>query len=91
MRTAGDYSSRKSVVEALKAFYRLWLKVAHAIGRVNTAILLSLFYFLFLGAAKLVTVLAHKDLLDQKWRDRPTYWRKRQDFRTVREEFLKPY
>ena len=75
----------------LKRLYQGWLKFAHLIGRVNTVILLTLFYFLFLGAAKLVTVFLRKDLLDECLGDRASYWRKREAGAIPPENFLKPY
>ena len=83
------------MIESLKAFfrpvYRVWMKFAHFIGKINTAILLTLFYFLFLSIAKLVTVLGRKDLLDERPGDRASYWRKRENFKVDKEAFLKPY
>lgn len=81
----------KSLARFLKLFYELWMKLAHAIGRVNTAILLTLFYFIFIGFAKLVTLLARKDLLDIRLGDRPSYWKNREKFVVNRNAFLKPY
>ena len=74
-----------------KALYRVWMKFAHFIGRINTAILLTLFYFLFLGAAKLITRIYGADLLDSRWQDRPSYWRSRKGFKADKAAFLKPY
>ena len=74
-----------------KALYRGWMKFAHFIGKINTAILLTLFYFLFLGFAKLITIISRADLLDSRWRDRPSYWKKRENFLCTKETFLKPY
>lgn len=75
----------------LKRLYQGWLKFAHFIGKINTTILLTIFYFIFLGPAKLITLFLGKDLLDSKWKDRPTYWRKREDFKNDKGAFLKPY
>ena len=75
----------------IKRLYRAWLRVAHALGTVNAAILLTIFYFSFLGIAKLVTVITKKDLLDSSWRDRESYWKKRTDFPPDPALFLKPY
>lgn len=79
------------MAEFFKTLYRGWMKVAHGIGRVNTAILLTLFYFVFLGVAKIVTVLLGKDLLDSAWKDRSSYWRARSDFKIDWDRFLRPY
>ncbi len=74
-----------------KSLWEGWKKTAHFIGRVNTAILLTLFYFLFLGITKGFMVLSGKDLLDEKWKDRTSYWRRREGFKVDREAFRKPY
>lgn len=85
------YSVGEWLLTWLKRLYQGWLKFAHLIGRVNTAILLTIFYFLFLGITKLVTILLRKDLLDERLRDRGSYWRKREGGFIPPENFLKPY
>ena len=81
----------RSLVRPLKPVWRAWQRIAHIIGRVNTTILLSIFYFVILGIAKFVTVLGRKDLLDERWKDRTSYWRKRERLQVRGEDFLKPY
>lgn len=75
----------------LKKIYRGWLKVAHAIGTFNAAILLTIFYFGFLGIAKLATLITKKDLLDSRWRDRESYWKRRVSGPLKPTDLLKPY
>ena len=75
----------------LKALYRGWMKFAHLIGKVNTAILLTIFYYTIMGLARLVTLLGRRDLLDQRLGDRPSYWKTRTNFKASPEAFLKPY
>lgn len=75
----------------LKWLYRGWMKFAHILGKINTTILLTIFYFVFLALAKLAVWVGRKDLLDESWKDRESYWKKRVDFRTDRESYLKPY
>jgi len=77
--------------ELLKQLYRTWMAFAHILGRINTTILLTVFYFSFLGVAKIIMVLSRKDLLDSKWKDRSNYWKRRQNFKIDRQAFLKPY
>lgn len=79
------------MIAFLKFLYRGWMAFAHVLGKINTAILLTLFYFLFMGMAKLLTLLLGKDLLDSQWRDRSSYWKDRKDFRADREALLKPF
>ena len=75
----------------IRKAYRAWMRLAHGIGRINTAILLSLLYFTLFGIARLATFLLRKDLLDTAWRDRSCYWSLRRDFRIDRDEFLRPF
>lgn len=67
------------------------MKFAHFIGRINTAVLLTVFYFIFLGMARTVVLFLKKDLLDEGWKDRPSYWKKREKFKYEKDAFLKPY
>lgn len=67
------------------------MKIAHGIGKINTALLLSLFYVLFIGVARLGEFISGKDPLDRKWRDRESYWKPREVMKPDREAFLKPY
>jgi len=75
----------------LKALYRHWLKFAHGVGKINTAILMTVFYLVVLGLAKLGMLFSRQDPLDSRWKDRASYWKKRKDFPTSKEAFLKPY
>lgn len=91
MRNSRNSFKRPDEVNALKFLYKIWMTIALFIGRVNTAILLTLFYFLFLGIAKVAALLTGKDLLDERWKDRPSYWKKREKLPVDRVSFLKPY
>ena len=79
------------VVSFLKWIYQPILKATHFIGKINTAIILTVFYFIFLGIAKLTLVISHKDPLDMHWKDRQSYWKKREKFEVDRNAFLEPY
>ncbi len=81
----------RPVLEPLKPLWKAWLKFAHFIGKVNTVILLTLFYAVIIGITKLITLLGREDLLDERWKDRPSYWQKRQPRPFTQEAFLKPY
>ena len=81
----------KRVADFLKSVYRGWMKVAHVIGKINTTVLLTVFYVIVIGIAKAVVFSARKDLLDERWRDRESYWKKRENFSARREDLLKPY
>jgi len=81
----------RPIGRVLKPVYQVWMKIAHVIGTINTTLILTLFYFVLLGIAKLGICIGRKDLLDSRWKDCPTYWKKREDFSVNRAAFLKPY
>ena len=56
-------------------FFRLWMKLAEALGWVMTRVILSLFFLLVLTPFGLVMRWIGKRPLDLAWKDgRPTYW-----------------
>ena len=76
-----------------KIVYQVILKVTHFIGRINSFFLLTVFYFVFLGVAKITFVLTGKDPLGLRF-DKghaQTYWKRRKDFIVDRKSFLEPY
>ncbi len=76
----------------LKLLYRGWMKIAHAIGRVNTVILLAVVYVVVFGVAKIVSLFSGKDILESNLnRQAPSYWKRRAGFLVDKEAFLKPY
>jgi len=79
------------VLSILKVLYRPILKVAHLIGRVNSFVLLTIFYYIFLGSARLGTLVVRKDLLDMRFKDRTSYWKQRPNFKIDRESLREPY
>jgi hypothetical protein len=61
-------------VRFLRKIYEYWLAFGHAIGIVLTPIQLFLIYVLVFGPARLVTLIAGKDILDRRMAPRPTFW-----------------
>lgn len=51
---------------SLKAFYKRWMSVAHFIGSVITAVILSLLFYLVFGIVGIILRVLRKDLLDRK-------------------------
>lgn len=52
-----------------------WLAMAHALGWLNTRVLLGLFYYGVISPVGLVMRLFGRDPLDRKWSsDQPSYW-----------------
>jgi hypothetical protein len=62
----------------LLLLWRGWKKFAHALGIVNTKILLTLTYFLVLSVISIVGRLFRADLLDKKMISKQSYWHKRE-------------
>ena len=62
-----------------KPVFKVWMKLAHALGWFNTRLLLSLVFFLVFTPVGIVTRILRIDFLDRKWPrpDRDTYWRAR--------------
>ena len=58
--------------------YEYWLAFGLVIGSVMTPIQLFLVYGLVFGPSRLGAMLAGKDLLDRRFRPRPTFWRPRE-------------
>lgn len=61
--------------EALKPLYKPWMKAAGLIGKANTYLVMALVYYLLITPYALVIRLLDLDLLDEKLRDRESYWR----------------
>lgn len=67
------------------------MKFAHTLGKINSFILLTAFYFVVIGIARLVLLIGRKDILEERWKDKPSYWKKREKLVVTEEAFLKPY
>ncbi|MFN7974453.1 MAG: SxtJ family membrane protein [Acidobacteriota bacterium] len=61
----------------LKKLYAAWMKLAHALGWVNTRILLFVFFVVVLGPFALLARLFRKDFYEQAVPGSPSYWIKR--------------
>lgn len=79
------------ILRVLKIIYAPILKTAHFIGKINTFILLTIFYWVFLAFAKLSLWVVGKNSLDMKCKDRQSYWKKRDNFTIDRQSLLEPY
>ncbi|OGC88019.1 MAG: hypothetical protein A2142_04440 [candidate division Zixibacteria bacterium RBG_16_48_11] len=78
----------------MKFWSRVWLKwkaLALRIARVQTSVLLSLFYFTIFGLYALILRLLGRDLLDKKWRQHKSFWKDRDkqaiDFESAKHQF----
>ena len=81
----------KPILKFFSLLWRGWKAFAHAIGVVNTRILLTITYFIFFAVGAIVRFFARADLLDRKMEKKPTYYRPREPFKdtlqTVRRQF----
>jgi len=59
---------------ALKPVHEPWMKVAGAVGKANTYLAMALVYYLVITPYGLLIRLLGRDLLDEKLRDRNSYW-----------------
>ena len=74
------------------AFFRLWMKLAEAMGWVMTRVILSLFYFLVLTPVGWARRLMGKATLDTVWRDgKSSYWVKKEPVEPSIERYMKRY
>jgi len=65
----------------MKFWSRVWLKwkaLALRIARVQTLVLLSLFYFTIFGLYALILRFLGRDLLDKKWPKSKSFWKERE-------------
>lgn len=59
----------------LKPVYKVWMKIAHAIGWFNTRVLLTLIYYVIFTPIGLLARAIGKDLLNTKLEpEATTYW-----------------
>lgn len=72
----------------IKPVFRLWMKIAHALGWFNTRLLLSIVYFFIFAPIGLITRLLRIDFLDRKFprTEAATYWKDHQSQAAVRED-----
>ena len=66
--------------DMLKAFYKQWMKAAHFIGGVVTAVILSFIFYCVFSVVGIILRVMGKDLLHQTIdRQAKSYWRMRED------------
>lgn len=64
---------------ALEPFERYWMKFAKALGRINTAVILTLLYYLVLTPYGLLVRLFTGDPVDRDFeKDARSYWKRRE-------------
>ena len=64
-------ASAKSAWQRIRSY---WMKFAHLLGKLNSYLFLTLFYWILIGPAALVLKLLGKDLLDRSPKKKHSYW-----------------
>jgi len=73
-------------------FFRLWMKLAEAMGWVMTRVLLSVFYFLVLTPLGWARRWTGRPTLDTAWGDgKPSYWVEKEPVDRSIERYMKRY
>ena len=72
---------------AARAFHNAWMRLASALGYVNSRVLLTLMYYLVLTPYGFVTRLAGRDPLRRRGEAGESYWIERKTTRQTREQF----
>jgi hypothetical protein len=72
---------------AARAFHRSWMRLAVALGHVNSRVLLTLMYYLVMMPYGFVTRLAGRDPLRRRGPAAESYWVERKTTRQAREQF----
>jgi len=72
---------------AAKAFHRIWMTFALALGYVNSRIILTIVYFFVFVPYRVISRLFGRDPLDIRSAPRDSYWHKRGKTRQEREQF----
>ena len=68
-------------------FHRLWMRLAHVLGYVNSRILLSAIYFLVMTPYGLVLRVLGRDTMNRREASRKSYWIPKSKTRQSREQF----
>ena len=76
---------------AAVAFHRWWMAFSSALGYVNSRILLSLVYYLFISPVGAVARLLGHDPLDRRRARQASYWIPRTKPRQSRQDFEKSF
>lgn len=75
----------------LKTLYSYWMKFAHALGWVNTRIILSIVYFLIFTPLALIFRLIGKDPMERRFEAADSYWVKREAREFRQEDYRRQF
>lgn len=74
-----------------KKIYRAWMKFAHALGWVNTRIILTLVYILMITPLSFIFKLLGKDPMKRKLGAEDSYWIQRESKAFDRERYRRQF
>lgn len=77
------------VPAAARVFHAVWMRLAHALGWVNSRILLALLFYLVITPMGLVQRLAGRDALRRRGQRSSSYWIPRSSPKQSKEQFEK--
>ena len=60
-----------------KILYDCWMKFARILGRVQTALMLFIIYFLGVGIIAIIAFIFRRDFLDKRLYGKKSFWRDR--------------
>ena len=69
-----------------KALWAGWKKFAHKLGVFNTKVILTITYFIIMAIASIITTILRRDLLDRKFKEKPTFWIDREPYSPTLED-----
>lgn len=72
---------------AARAFHVVWMRLAHALGWVNSRILLALIYYLVMAPMGLIQRLVGRDALRRRGPASASYWIPRSSSKQSKEQF----
>ena len=78
-------------MEFFKKLYRAWMKFAHALGWMNTRIILTLVYLLVMTPLALIFKLLGKDPMNRKLGGMDSYWIKRESRAFDRDSYRRQF
>ena len=65
-------------IHYVEMIYVRWMKAAHVMGTIVTAVILCAIYYVVFGAAGIILRILKKDLLDRRFEpEKTSYWQKR--------------
>jgi hypothetical protein len=72
---------------AARAFHSVWMRLASALGHVNSRVLLTLVYYLAFAPYGFISRLTGRDTLRRRGKAGESYWTRRKQTRQTREQF----